>query len=175
MFTVFHILDNIKLRTGRFFIWIYFISLSGSGQSTFYMGVVWTKFCRQRVTRIITAPQSRIAIWILCLRVSSLNHKSVYYPMEQDVVKKVLFYKFYKIIPVERGVIVKFYPDCSHCSDNVKDRLFFGSFPSLCLAKAGGYDKRANCYDANYLFHFSPKELYCYTLIITIENYFVFT
>src|SRR5574344_3105265 len=98
MFTVFHILDNIKLRTGRFFIWIYFISLSGSGQSTLYVSVIWAELCRQSVARIITAPQSRIAIWILCLRVSRLNHKSVYHPMEQDVVKKVLFYKFDKVI-----------------------------------------------------------------------------
>jgi hypothetical protein len=62
--------------------------------------MILTELCRQRIARIIIAPQGSVTIWIFSLRVSRLNHKSIYYSESKDLKNWV---NYGKVISDRRG------------------------------------------------------------------------
>ena len=97
--------DNIKLRPATTTLWINFVTLSRSSQSTTFMEKSVLDFCLKRIVRTSyskhLSSRCSLRIWI-----TTLNHKVLYHSMEQCAIVITFLRQLQKVVAMYRSLII---------------------------------------------------------------------
>ena len=97
--------DNIKLRATTTTLWIHFVTLSRSSQSTTFMENSFLDFCLKRIVRTSytkhLSSRCSLRIWI-----TTLNHKALNHSMEQCTIIIFFLCQLEEVITMDGSLVI---------------------------------------------------------------------